>query len=65
MKDAAVAVPRCINVFCLHSCVITVKRYKGSPLTIPNFLIADFESEIRTTLRVINAVPNDGSRLPT
>jgi uncharacterized damage-inducible protein DinB len=27
--------------------------------TIADFLIADFESEMQTTLRVINAVPND------
>jgi uncharacterized damage-inducible protein DinB len=28
--------------------------------TIADFLITDFESEMQTTLRVINAVPNDG-----
>jgi hypothetical protein len=28
---------------------------------IADFLIADFESEIQTTLRVINSVPNDVS----
>jgi uncharacterized damage-inducible protein DinB len=28
--------------------------------TIAEFLITDFESEMQTTLRVLNAVPNDG-----
>ena len=28
--------------------------------TIADFLITDFESEMQTTLRVLNAVPNDG-----